>query len=183
MKGHNWGRIFLLEEWEGFKTFFSKVKSLIFDTSCSYKTREIWAWKREQAVSKFCVLRVLDISNTRDLIPCLHSAVQTSRSPIIADKFYLTLQRAKPQKEMQVYLALSFKQLPALIGNAEVRQFSNFSWSWLMFLVKISHPSWKKKKAKIQNTTKPSLHSCSLQSANENLHQIEKYCFVKPVQC
>lgn len=40
--------------------------------------------KESVSSQKFCVLRVSDISKTRDLILCLHSAVQILRSPVIA---------------------------------------------------------------------------------------------------
>lgn len=47
-----------------------------------------------------------------------------------------------------------------------------------MFLVETISQLDKKKKAKSLATAKSLLHSCSFQSANENLHQIEKYCLL-----
>lgn len=40
--------------------------------------------KESVSSQKFCVLRVLDIGKTRDLILCLHSAVQTLKEPYLS---------------------------------------------------------------------------------------------------
>lgn len=48
------------------------------------------------------MLRVLDISNTTDLIVCLRSAVQTSRSPIIAEEFYVTSESQTKERNVSL---------------------------------------------------------------------------------